>query len=188
MADIWSEAFLEAVASAPADEIIISTLELIHPAFVDEEDNPESLRAVLDDRDWTLELEPNAPLHGGDEVLFEKLAIRVTLPEQTENNLGSAKIAMDNVPRKYIKQLEQATSIRANATLIYREWIGVHDPETGVTTVSGPPDFIIGNMTIQVVEITDLRIEATARFQDLLNQGFPLRKFTREEWPALFGG
>lgn len=182
----WTEALQEAYASAPADEYIIATLELIHPAFVDEEENPDSIRIALDDRQWTLQLEAEAPLKGGQSVVFEPLAMRVTLPEQSEGRLGEMKLAIDGVSRQYIDKLDDAAGVRATAALIYREWLATHDPEDGSYAVSGGPDYVLGGMTVKLIDVRQTTIEATATFMDLLNRPFPRRKFTREDFPALF--
>lgn len=186
----WTAALEEAYASAPADEYVIATLEILHAAFVTDTSptEPDSIRISLDEREWSLELEAAAPLKGGQSVTFEPLAIRVVLPEQEEGRFGSMKLALDNVPLEYIDQLEAAASVRSPATLIYREWVAVRGGSPNEYQVSGPPDFVLGQLTIKVVEVNLLSIEAEATFLDLLNKPFPRRRFTREAFPALFGG
>ncbi len=46
-----SEAIKEAYASAPSEQIILHTLELRHPAFVDEAGQPVAIRVVRDTSD-----------------------------------------------------------------------------------------------------------------------------------------
>ncbi|WP_297105129.1 DUF1833 family protein [uncultured Devosia sp.] len=183
----WSQALEEAYASAPADEFVVSTLELIHPAFVDESDNADSVRIVLDERDWDLTLEADAPLFGGETKTFQALAMDVTLPEQVDGQMGSIKLALDNVPRTVWPKLQAAAKVRASARLVYREWVAVRDAESGAYVASTAPDLIIGDLTMRVVSASVLRIEGTATFVDLLNKGFPRRTFSREDFPGLFG-
>lgn len=185
MAD-FSEALQEAYASAPADEFIIETLELIHAAFVDDDNLPDSIRVCLDNQSHMLKLEDNAPLKGGQVVLFEPLALDVTLPEQKEGTLGELTLSFDGVPPEYLEKLDSAVGLRSSALLIYREWVAIHDKETGTYTADGPPDFVLGDMTIKRIRASQTSIEATATFIDLLNRGFPRRKFTREDFPGLF--
>lgn len=187
MAD-WSQALEEAYASAPADEFVLSTLELIHPAFTDSSGNADSIRIVLDNRPWDLQLEVDAPLFAGEIKTFEPLAIQVTLPEQVEGQMGSIKLALDNIPRSIWTKLQEGARVRASAQLIYREWVTVRDSETGEYQVGTAPDLIIGQLTMRVVSATVLRIEGTATFVDLLNKGFPRRTFSRADFPGLFGG
>lgn len=187
MAD-WTQALEEAYASAPADEHVLSTLELIHPAFTDEGGNADSVRIVLDDLDWDLRLEPDAPLFGGQVKTFQSLALQVTLPEQVEGQMGSIKVAIDNVPLTIWKKLQAGARVRASAQLIYREWVAVRETGSGEYQVGNTPDLIIGQLTMRVVSATVLRIEGTASFVDLLNKGFPRRSFSRADFPGLFGG
>lgn len=186
----WTEALEEAYATAPADEYVVATLEIIHAAFVTagSPEEPDSIRIALDDRPFELMLEAGAPLRGGQTVLFEPLAMRVIMPEQEEGRFGSARIALDNVPMDYLEHLELAATIRSPARMIYREWITIKSGSPAEYVSSGPPDFIMGELTVKIVEATLLSIEAEAMFLDLLNQSFPRRRFTREAFPALFGG
>ena len=184
----WSAALEEAYASAPADEFVIQTLELIHPAFVDENDAADSVRIVLDGRDWDLTLEEGAPLFGGQTKTFQALAMEVTMPEQVEGQMGSIKMALDNVPRSVWPKLQAAARVRASALVIYREWVAVRDLVNGIYTPSPAPDMVLGDLTMKVVSATVLRVEGMASFVDLLNKGFPRSTFSREHYPGLFGG
>lgn len=188
MTDLWSEAIEEARASAPADVFEIETIEILHPEFRDEEDQPDSIRGVLDTRAWDLELEPDAPLKGGETVTFDPIGFRVERPAQEAGTLGEVRLAFDNVPRTHMPLLDEAVKVRATAELIVRSWVAVRDGETGVYAAEGPPGEVLRGLTIRGVRITGRTVTATARFLDLLNLGFPRRIFTREEFPALFGG
>lgn len=188
MPDLWTTALQEAYASAPADEYVISTIELIHPAFVDELDAADSIRVALDTRDWDLTLEVTAPLFGGETKTFSALAMQVSLPEQTEGTLGTLTLALDNVPLSIWPQLQAAARIRASAQVIYREWVAILDVDTGAYTPSATPDLIIDQLTMKVVTASLLRLEGQASFVDLLNKNFPRRRFSRDDFPGLFGG
>jgi hypothetical protein len=188
MPDLWTTALQEAYASAPADEFVVSTIELIHPAFVDEADDPDSIRVALDDRDWDLTYEATAPLFAGETKSFSALAMKVSLPEQGEGTLGTLTLALDNVPLTIWPQLQAAARIRASAQVIYREWVAVRDVGTGVYTASATPDMIIDQLTMKVVTASLLRLEGQASFVDLLNKSFPRRIFSRDDFPGLFGG
>lgn len=183
----WNAAIEEAYASAPVDDYVVRTLELIHPAFVDDEDAADSIRVSLDDRSWDLEIETGAPLFAGETKTFEPLAMEITLPEQGESGFGSLKMALDNIPRDVFRQISAAATVRASAILIYREFVAERDTETGEYSVSGTADLIIDQLTVKVVDATVLRIEATATFVDLLNKAFPTRTFNRDDFPGLFG-
>ena len=185
MADPWSAALAEAYASAPADEFVIHTLELLHPAFVDGNDNADSIRVALDNRAWDLELEATAPLFAGQVKTFEPLALQVSLPEQSETSFGSLDISLDNVPRTVWPKLQAAARVRASAQVIYREWVAVRS--AGEYQVGGPPDMIIDQLTMRMVTATQLRLSGSASFVDLLNKSFPRKTFDMASYPGLFG-
>ena len=187
MADIWNAAIKEAYASAPADEYTISTLELIHPQFVDFGGNQDSIRVVLDERAWDLQYEDGAPLFGGQVKRFDPLAMEIRLPEQTESNFGTLEITLDNVPRSIWPYLQRAAKVRASAMVIFRQWVGERDLVSGVYSVSGPPDMIIDQLTMKVVKATQLQLTGSAGFVDLLNKTFPRRTFDRDSFPGLHG-
>lgn len=184
----WSAAIAEAYAVAPADDYVVHTLELVHPAFVDGQGNADSVRVALDNRSWDLRLEAGAPLFGGQVKSFEPLAMQVSLPEQSETTFGSLKLALDNVPRTIWPKLQAAARVRASAQVIYREWVAVRNLVTGVYTTADAPDMIIDQLTMRIVTATVLRLEGNATFVDLLNKGFPRRRFTAADYPGLFGG
>lgn len=185
--DIWTAAQQEAYAYAPAESYSISCLELIHPQFVDEDDNQDSIRVTLDTRSWDLEHEATAPLFAGQVKTYEPLALRVTLPEQSETTMGTLNLSLDNVPRTIWPKLQRAARVRASAMVIFREWVAERNLETGALSVSGPPDMIVDQLTMKVVRATQVQLSATAGFVDLLNKRFPRRIFDRTDFPGLHG-
>ena len=60
-----SEALREAYASAPSDVVILHTLELRHPSFIDDDGDSIAIRVVRDNQDLKARLESSAPLDGG---------------------------------------------------------------------------------------------------------------------------
>ena len=74
------QAIREAYASAPADTVILHTLELRHPAFADDDGRPTAIRVVRDHVDLTARLEAGAPLDAGEAVRFVALAFELELP------------------------------------------------------------------------------------------------------------
>ena len=75
-----SQAIKEAYAAAPSDVVILHTLELRHPAFVDDAGEPTAIRVVRDHADLTARLEPGAPLDGGAMVTFIAMAFDLSQP------------------------------------------------------------------------------------------------------------
>lgn len=183
------EALEEAYASAPADEFVLQTLEIQHPAFVDPDGNPDSLRAAVNDRRaWNLKIEPDAPMFAGQVKTFEPIAVEVVGPEQDETSLGQMRLKIDNVPQRYIRHLTEAATMSTPIRVIYREYLLTHDPGTGTWTVASTdgPAYRIGGLTMKAVDATMLALEGVAGFIDVLNQSAPTETFGREHYPGLW--
>lgn len=186
MAGIWDAAVEEARASASVDQFELEAIEITHPAWVGEDELPGALRMVLDERDWNLTLEAAAPLHGGQTVPFASTAMRIVRPEQVEGQIGEVTLAFDFVSRAVLPWIDQALSIRADGRLILRTWLASRDMVTGVWSVSGPPLEILQGLTVRDIHSTATSIELTAAFKDLVNVGYPRRRFHQAEFPGLF--
>ncbi len=186
MSDIWDAAIEEARSSASVDQFELETIELLHPAFVDTEGLPSGIRLVLDERQWTLRLENDAPLDAGELVQFEPCAMRVVRPEQLEGQIGEVKLAFDFVGREVLPWVDEALSIRADGRLIVRSWLASRNMATGEYTVVGRPLEVLRGLTVRELHASGTSIEITAAFKDLVNVGFPRPRFTQNHFPGLF--
>lgn len=186
--EIFTLALEEAYAAAPASVVVLSTIELRHETFVDEADNPIAIRMVRDPgnlieerddgpdiRGHMLLLEDEAPLDGGEIVLFQSVMFNFTLPEQTESRVGGMTIEFDNVTRLMSPYLDKAVKARSTMALIYREYIyGMDDPQ-----------MIIPNLAIKSVSSNIFKVSAGADFLDFLNTKFPNKEYRPEEFTGL---
>ena len=166
-----SQALKEAYASAPSDDVILSTLELWHPSFTD------PIRVVCDTQDFSAFLEADAPRDGGQEVTFIGLPFDFSLPDVDDQSLGQLVISIDNVSTEITKNVELAMQSPEKIQAIYRPYLQ-SDP-------SGPqmnPPFY---MYIKTISVGMFRIEARAGFQDILNRKFPSKIYTLDEFPGL---
>lgn len=186
MADIWDAAIEEARASASIDQFEVEGVEITHPAWVGEDGLPGALRMVLDERDWNLTLEADAPLHAGQTVPFQPTAMRIVRPEQIEGQVGEVRLAFDFVARSVLPWIDDALSLRADGVLRLRTWLARRNLATGVWSVSGPPLEVLKGLIVREIHATATSIEVTAAFKDLVNVGFPRRRFVQGEFPGLF--
>lgn len=186
MADVWDDAIAEARASASVDQFELEAVEIRHPAWVDENDLPAALRLVLDNRDWNLLHEPEAPLNAGQTVTYVSTAMRIIRPEQTEGQIGTVGLAFDFVSRAVLPWIDEALSIRADGQLTLRSWLAGRNMSTGDYTVSGPPREILKGLIVRKITASATSIELSASFKDLVNIGFPRRLFEPSEFPGLF--
>lgn len=187
MADIWDAAIEEARASASVDQFELEAVEIRHPAWVGGDDLPAALRLVLDNQDWNLRHEADAPLNAGQSVLYVPTAMRIVRPDQTEGQIGSVSLAFDFVSRAVLPWIDEALSIRADGQLTLRTWIASRDMATGAYSVSGPPKEILKGLIVRKISASATSIELAASFKDLVNVGFPRRLFEPSEFPGLFG-
>lgn len=176
MAD-FSEALKEAYASNPVGEVILETLEFIHPSFVDEDGNPDSVRLVRDYQDVFATLEATAPVKPGQLVQFMAFPFDVTLPGFEEAQTPEMMITVDNAGRELTAQLEAATASQQPIIVIYRPYL--------LTDLSGPQ--MDPPIQMNVLRATaDLnKVQFTASLDDVTNVPFPRRQYTPDDFPGL---
>lgn len=184
--DIWTEALQEAYASAPTDEVILHTLELRHPSFL--EDSEETPIRVVRDFGELLEigdpdifghllgLELDAPKNPGETVRFIACMFDIDLPAQREGGVPEVEISLDNVTREVSKYLDAATETRVPVELTYREYLASDKTE---------PQFILHGLTLSRVKTNVFRITGTASFVDLVNKSFPGKVYRPSEFKGL---
>lgn len=166
-----SEALAEAYATAPADQVVLHTLELRHPAFT------APIRVVRDHVGIEARLEPTAP-EGAVVVDFVPYSFDFRPPEQTSSGLPQCVVEIDNVSREILEQLDAAVMDGRPVTLIYRAFLDD-------ALLDGPENDPPAVMTLSGVSATPLRIRATAGFPDLLNRRFPALEYDPEKFPGL---
>lgn len=177
MTNPWTAAWEEAEATNPPGVLTYNTLELIHPAFVDEVDGPFSIRAVSGvHEDMSFGLELGAPLNSGETVLFRAINFYSQMPEFAEGQTPSCDIIIDNVGEEVIPYLEAAVGTRANLTTIWRQYRS--------DDLSEP---CYGPITFQIkkVKATLTRLQGTAMLDNLSNRKFPNKLFTFTDFPGL---
>lgn len=174
----YTDAIQEAYASAPADVVTLDTIELYHPAFIDELGRPTAIRVVFGYQDWSLRLEPGAILGGGTYVKFLGCQFTVTLPEFTEDgSTPSIQLGIGNVSREITRNLEQAKQSLVPIKVTYRPYLS-SDPSA---PQMNPP--IV--MEMSEVDVDVFQATGTATLEDVHNRAFPFEKFTTERFPGL---
>jgi len=185
--DIWGQAIQEAYASAPLEEVILYTLELRHPSFVNEDDVVQPIRLVRDYGElleegepdiygWNLTLENEAPLNGGELVKFVSMMFDFELPAQQEGSLPSIEIKIDNITREVSKYLDDSVELNSPIELTYREFL---------MTEPNEPQFVLNGMTIQSVKSNITSVTATASFADFVNRNFPSKLYRPQDFRGL---
>jgi hypothetical protein len=176
MSDPWTAAWEEAEATAPPGKGTYLTIELIHPAFI-EEAVPFSVRAVSEvGEDVQLTLEVGAPLNSGELVTFKAIPFFAERPEFEEGKTPTSEVSIDNVAREMIPYLENAVSTRANMILLYREW---REDDTSAPCY-GPIEFVLKR-----VRVLGSKVTGVAMIDDLVNKKFPNLFYTLNRFPGL---
>jgi hypothetical protein len=199
-----SAAIREAYASAPADVVVLHTLEIWHPAFVEDgvarpirvvrnfEDTATWLalggaevRAVLDGLDaearrkvgLVARLEATAPRDAGLLVPFVALGFDLELPPVDTIPVPEIVVTLDNVGREIAKHLDAAAVSQERIEVMYRPYLS--------TDIEGPQMDPPMTMTLSEVEVDVFRVTGRARVLDIGNKAFPSEIYTIRKYPGL---
>lgn len=172
-----SQAIKEAYASAPSDVIILHTLELRHPAFVDDESNQMAVRVVRDNVDLTARLEATAPLNASEMVTFTAMGFDLELPSINTAPVPEITITLDNVSRELVKHLDAAVATQNKIEITYRPYLSddLEAPQLD------PPFTLI----LTEVNANALRITGRARMLDIGNKAFPSEVYNSKKFSGL---
>lgn len=180
---------LQSENANPSDDVILYSLELIHPSIRDENDNPASIRIV---RDYgtiidyqengqpifghELGLEASAPLNAGQVVKFIACQFDFTFPKKEENRISSVDISIDNVSSLVSKHLDDAVLEREDMEIILR----LH-----LSSIPNIPQQEITGFKVSDVKSDDFKVTITANYDDLISVAFPKRTYTEQEFISL---
>jgi Domain of unknown function (DUF1833) len=176
MAD-YSQALKEAYASAPPEQIIFDTLEIIHPAFVDDAGAPTPARIVRGYNNIVATLEPDAPKNPGQAVEFTAISFEIKLPGFAEGDVPQLVITIDNVGRELVGSLEQAAADPQVIQVIYRPYL--------VSDLSAPQMDPPITMYATGVDVDVFQIQITCTLDDVNNWPFPHRFYQPDDFPGL---
>jgi len=172
-----SAAIREAYAAAPSDVVILHTLELRHPAFVDDVGNPTAIRVVRDHADLTARLEAGAPLDGGAMVMFIALAFDLSLPPVDTAPVPEITVTLDNVSREIVRHLDAAVATQDKIEIAYRPYLS--------SDLEGPQMDPPITLVLTEVEANALQVTGRARMLDIGNKAFPSETYTAKRFPGL---
>jgi len=203
--DRYSQAIKEAYASCPSNEVQLDTLELIHPAFLDDLGSPTAIRVVrnyADTQTWlnldaaavqpvldalppdqlelvglVARLEDSAPLDAGSLVSWTALAFELDRPPVDETPVPEITVKLDNVSREISRYLTDAATSNDYVTCRYR-------PYLMSTALDGPemdPPLVFVLTEIQVSTV----ISAKGRLEDAAARNFPNENYTTAKFPGL---
>jgi len=175
--DTLSQALREAYASSPSNVVILHTLELRHPSFLDDSGNPTAIRVVRDNADLTAMLESGAPINAGENVLFVAMGFDLELPSIDTAPVPEISVTLDNVTREIVKHLDGAAESQDKIEVTYRPYLS--------DDLSGPQ--MDPPMTLVLTEVSadSYRVTGRARMLDVGNKAFPSKTYTAKRFPGL---
>jgi hypothetical protein len=172
-----SAAIREAYAAAPADMVILHTLELRHPSFLDDQGQPTAIRVVRDHTDLMARLEVGAPVDGGSIVRFVAMGFELELPPVDTAPVPEIAVTLDNVSREIVRHLDAASTSQDKIKLTYRPYLS--------TDLEGPQMDPPITLILTEVEADVFRITGRARMLDIGNKAFPAENYTAKRFPGL---
>jgi hypothetical protein len=199
-----SEAIREAYASAPADVVVLHTLEIWHPSFIEDgvakpirvvrnyEDTATWLnlggaevQAVLDGLSdearrkvgLVARLEAGAARNAGLLVPFVALGFELELPLVDTIPVPEIVVTLDNVGREITQHLDAAAISQEAIEVTYRPYLS--------TDINGPQMDPPLTMTLSEVEVDVFRVTGRARVLDIGNKAFPSAIYTIKKYPGL---
>lgn len=171
-----SDAIKEAWAVAPSSVVILHTIELRHPSFVDANGLPTAIRATLDRVNTVATLEKDAPQNPGATVTFIPLRFELTLPKLSDDGVPTLQLTIDNVGEEVVKHLDAAIEDGSPIGCSYRAYI---------STDKSAPHHGPFHFTLGTPEVTDFRIVVKATFDDEATLSFPGFDYRLSEYPGL---
>lgn len=172
-----TEAIAEAYASAPADVVLLETIEFRHVAFVDANDKPVALRFVNDYGDLAATLEATAPMNPGETVTFTRCAFDATLPDVNSSGATELKLRVSNASLEILRYARMAADSTEKLYVTYRAYLS-----TDTTQPHTVPFTLIGS----AVETPDIStVQLTCSLPNLSNKKFPKELYTAQRFPGL---
>ena len=151
-------------SSAPAAEVIISTLEIKHPTAF------ETIRICDGFEDQTVTLEDDSV------VTFLAGGIDIALPKKDTSGQQTLAFAIDNVTGEAERAVDAAIEAGGQVTVIFRPYL-----YSDLSAPAEPP--LVLTMVGGQFEGSVVQIEAA--YFDLLNTAWPRKRYTLEFAPGL---
>lgn len=172
-----SAAIKDVYASAPSDEVVLHTLELRHPAFVNAQNKPTAVRVVRDHADLTARLEAKAPVNAGQMVTFVGMGFELELPPVDTAPVPEISVTLDNVSREIVKHLDAAAESPEKIEATYRPYLA--------SDLEGPQMDPPISLVLTEVKADIFSVTGRARILDVGNKAFPSDTYTTKRFPGL---
>lgn len=159
------DAIKEAFAVAPANKVILNTLEIRQEGVQDPIFLVQGRRMI------------QATDENGNLRTFEPVGFQFSLPPSNEEGFQSLNIAIDNVGRRVNQFITAAMSEREPVKVIYRPYLS-----DDLSAPQMDPPLVL---FLKDVRISATQVVGRATFMDIVNKKFPSQLYTRERFPSL---
>ncbi len=175
-----TDALAEAYALAPSGEIVLNTLEIRHPTFVDDDGNLTSIFIVADTADLIAPLESDAPVKGGQTIRFVAFGFSIALTPIEPGITPEIEVTVDGTDRSVIQYFDLAIESGVPIIIAYRPYLATAPGD-------GPQMDPIMTFELSEIHVTVTGVKARARTGIDLRGAFPIRTYTAAEFPGLIG-
>jgi len=155
---------------ASAGGVIHHTLEIKHPAFAVENHPPGRILFCQGFDDLTAMTEEQ------ESVTFKASGFGVSLPNRTLKGQQNLNFQIDNVTGEALHALNAAVESGGKIHVIYRVYADLDLSEPGAAPYK---------MVAVSAKVTSSSIQVVASFNDLVNRGWPRRRYTPSFAPGL---
>lgn len=172
-----SEAYAEAMASAPITVQVFETYELRHPNFI-ENGVLTPIRVVNELTDVVARLEADAPVDASTYVTFTAMPVTSSGPDENDTGtVASVSLVIDGVSGHIAEQLDLAL-LSPTPVYVTQRFYTSND-------LSAPARLPVITMNLRNVVVGDVTVSAQATFYDPSNNSFPKKEYTEAEHPGL---
>ena len=178
----YTEAYKEAIAAAPLEQIIYETLEFQHPTFA------TPLRIVQGGDDIKARLEADAEFNAGEMVDFVATPFEFKLPDIKDNEQSQLQLNINNVAAyddesgKYLPYvsayMKQAALHGEPVTVIYRPYL-MTELEIGPAMTPLP-------LMLSEASSDNYAVNTTATQDNIYDVKNPRQFYTQQRFPTLF--
>ena len=169
------EARAEALVSAADGGLVLATLEIWHPTFI-ENGQQTPVYFVHDEDDLTATIEPQAERNPGATVVFRKSAFSIVLPASDESGSGRGMINVSDVKGQLYSYSNRAIITNAPFVFIFREYLG--------NDLSQPSQYV-GPFILRKITAKGTTISGEIAFEELDFIRVPRLTSSDAEFPGL---
>lgn len=151
-------------ASAPADEVPISSLEILHPDIA-------TILTCSGYEDQTLTLE------SGETLVFPASGLDVALPEKSTEGQQNLTFAIENVTGTALREIQRV--LRGNS----KEPIKVNYRLYLTSDLQHPK--LVLKMLMVTADFQYVTTQVQASYMDIINRAWPRKRYTAEFAPGI---